>query len=58
MGVTDSSSRFTGTRVPNFGHIYRRAIETPEGGRLDLIFFEILPTVCFVALSLLLAVIV
>ena len=32
------------TRVPNFGHIYRHAIETPEGGRLDLIFFEILPT--------------
>ena len=26
------------TRVPNFGHIYRHAIETPEGGRLDLIF--------------------
>ena len=25
------------TRVPNFGHIYRHAIETPEGGRLDLI---------------------
>ena len=28
------------TRVPNFGHIYRHAIETPEGGRLDLIFLK------------------
>ena len=28
------------TRVPNFGHIYRHAIETPEGGRLGLIFFS------------------
>ena len=31
--------------IPNFEHVYRHAIETPEGDRLDLIFFEILPTV-------------